>query len=446
MAEFAKTAGADCLATETDPSDTPLDEVTRRVFRRFVPFLMVCYVVAYLDRVNIGFAKLAMSADIGLSELAYGLGAGIFFVGYFLFEVPSNILMERFGARRWICRIMISWAILSAAFAFVTSTQMFYVLRFALGVAEAGFFPGVLLFLSQWSPARRRGQIIALFMAAIPLAGLVGSPVSGAIMAAFDGAAGIEGWRWMFLLEAAPALLLGIATLYFLDSRIDDAKWLSQQEREVLTSALAAEASPASQSRHEGIFSTMFDPGVLAFAMIYFCCIMGQYGVTFWLPTLVSAAGAQGALGMGLFTAIPYGVAILAMVATGRHSDRTGERRWHAFAPMALGGALLATMPFLNLGFTAAMVLMSLATAAVLTATPMFWTLPTQALSGSAAVVGIAAINSVGNLAGFLSPIVVGAIADRTGATAYGMLALAACLILGAIGVATKPGIARNTA
>lgn len=418
----------------------PLDAIVARTFRRFVPFLMVCYVVAYLDRVNIGFAKIAMSADIGLSELAYGLGAGIFFIGYFLCEVPSNLMLERFGARRWICRIMVSWALLSAAFALVNGTAMFYALRFALGIAEAGFFPGVLLFLSQWFPVARRGQIIALFMAAIPLAGLVGSPLSGAIMAGMDGIAGLEGWRWMFLIEAAPALVLGIATLFVLDSRIADARWLSTGEKALLTDALAAEEAPETH-RHDGVMAAMLDPAVLSFALIYFCCIMGQYGVTFWLPALVSAAGATGALGTGLFTAIPYAVAIVVMIATGRHSDRTGERRWHVFWPMLAGGLLLAAAPFLPAGLAPAMVLMSLATAAVLTATPMFWTLPTQALSGRAAVVGIAAINSVGNLAGFLSPIVVGWIAGRTGSTALGMSALAACLLLGAMVVATKRGL-----
>jgi len=427
-------------------ADARLDRIAARVFRRFVPFLMVCYVVAYLDRVNIGFAKMAMSADIGLSEFAYGLGAGVFFIGYFLFEVPSNILLERFGARRWICRIMLTWAVLSAAFAFVRSTEAFYALRFVLGIAEAGFFPGVLLFLSQWFPAARRGQIIAMFMAAIPLAGLVGSPLSGSIMAVMDGVAGLEGWRWMFLLEAAPAFLLGIATLFVLDSRIADAAWLGDDDKALLTKTLAGEEPQADKQQgkcHKGVLAAMLDPGVLTFAFIYFCCIMGQYGVTFWLPTLVSAAGATGTLDMGLFTAIPYAVAIVVMIATGRHSDHTGERRWHVFWPMMAGGILLVATTFLSTSFALAMVLMSLATAAVLTATPMFWTLPTQALSGRAAVVGIAAINSVGNLAGFLSPIVVGWISQTTGSTANGMAALAACLFAGALVVATKPALTR---
>jgi MFS family permease len=409
----------------------------RKVAWRLLPFLMVCYVVAYLDRVNVGFAKLAMGADLQLSEAVYGLGAGIFFIGYFLFEVPSNVLLHKLGARTWIARIMITWALVSASCSLINGSTFFYIARFVLGVAEAGFFPGIILYLTYWFPSARRGQIIATFMMAIPLAGLVGAPLSGLIMDSFDGVAGWAGWRWMFLIEAAPALLLGLATPAMLTSRVSEAVWLTSEERSRIATDLAAEqeAAPKAHARIRDLFT---DPLLLRFAFIYFCCIMGQYGVTFWLPSMVAAV-AEGAsnLTVGLISALPYACAVVVMALAGRSSDRTGERRWHLIAMLVVGAGAIALAPFATGGAVLPVVLLCVAAAAILTATPLFWNLPTATLAGTAAAVGIAAINSLGNLAGFLSPFMVGWINERTGAAAAGMAVLAIVLLVGAAGVLT---------
>lgn len=405
-------------------------QVHRKVFWRLIPFLMVCYAVAYLDRVNIGFAKLGMSAELHLSEGVYGLGAGIFFIGYFIFEVPSNALLHRLGARTWITRIMITWAVISGACAFISGPTSFYIARFLLGIAEAGFFPGIILYLTYWFPASRRGEIIAIFMVAIPLAGLVGAPLSGAIMTWFDGFHGWGGWRWMFILEAAPALLLGMALPFILSSRVADARWLSDEEKALIEADLAADEQGQAIG-HGRLRDLMTDPLVIRLAAIYFCCVMGQYGITFWLPTLVAAVAQGSPLMTGLLSALPYACAVAAMPLVCGHSDRTGERHWHLFLPMAIGGAgmLVATMVHGNLMIS--MVVLCIATAATLTATPMFWTLPTSVMRGQAAAVGIAAINSIGNIAGFASPSIVGFVNDRTGTPLAGMAILTAMLVAG---------------
>jgi len=415
-----------------DSQDALRKAVHRKIFWRLIPFLMVCYAVAYLDRVNIGFAKLGMSAELGLSEGVYGLGAGIFFIGYFLFEVPSNAMLHRYGARTWITRIMITWAILSGACAFINGPMAFYIARFFLGIAEAGFFPGIILYLTYWFPASRRGQIIAIFMVAIPLAGLVGAPLSGAIMTWFDGHAGWAGWRWMFVIEAVPALLLGLALPFILSSRVSEARWLTDAEKALIEADLAAETSTQAIA-HGGLRDLLVDPLVLRLAAIYFCCVMGQYGVTFWLPTLVAAAGKGSALMTGLLTALPYGCAVIAMPLTCGHSDRTGERHWHLFIPMAVGGIGLLAATFVHANVPLSMAILCIATAATLTATPMFWTLPTSVMRGRTAAVGIAAINSIANIAGFASPAIVGFVNDRTGTPIAGMGILTAVLIVGGL-------------
>ncbi len=410
----------------------------RRIALRLLPFLMLCYACAYLDRVNVGFAKLGMAQELRFSEAIYGAGAGIFFIGYFLFEVPSNAILHRVGARTWIARIMISWAVLSAACALVQGQVSFYVARFLLGAAEAGFFPGVILYLTYWFPAARRGQIIALFMVAIPLSGLFGAPLSGAIMEALDGVGGHSGWRWMLGMEALPALLLGLSVPFVLSSRPADARWLSDADKALLETNLAADLPNAGTTGGEEerrIRDVLVDPVVLRFALIYFCCIMGQYGVTFWLPALVRAAGAQSTWLVGAYSAIPYGAAVVTMVLTGRYSDRTGERR----GPVAIcslagaAGLILTSLAGTHLGL--ALLGLSLAAAGLLTTAPVFWTLPTALLRGSAAAVGIAAINSVGNLGGFVSPMLVGWLNDRTGFSMAGLWALAMISAIGAVAV-----------
>ncbi|WP_338768299.1 MFS transporter [Massilia sp. METH4] len=413
-----------------DQDDAAHDALYRRVSRRLLPFLFLCYVAAYLDRVNVGFAKLQMQADLALSDTVYGIGAGIFFIGYFLFEVPSNLLMERVGARRWIARIMISWGFVSAATMFATGPVSFYVLRFLLGVAEAGFFPGVVLYLTYWYPAHRRARIVALFMSGVAIAGVLGGPLSGAIMSAFAGHAGLHGWQWLFLLEGLPSVALGIWTLFYLDDNLRAARWLGEADKAALERAL----EPEQRTRRHLPLPQLFASGtVWLLALVYFLFVMGLYGVSFWLPQLLKNSGVQDVFRIGLLTAIPYGVAAIVMVLAARHSDRTAERRWHIAGAGVAGAAGLLVATAYAHDTALALAALSVATAGILTTFPIFWSLPTALLGGTAAAAGIALINSVGNLAGFLSPYLVGAIRDATGSTAPGITLLAASLVLGAL-------------
>jgi len=407
-----------------------IEKLYARVGKRLLPFLFLCYVVAYLDRVNIGFAKLQMQADLQLSDTVYGLGAGIFFLGYFLFEVPSNLLMLRVGARRWIARIMASWGLLSAAMLFVSSPFSFYVMRFLLGVAEAGFFPGVILYLTYWYPAQKRARIVAIFMSGVAVAGVVGGPLSGWIMSRFAGNGGLAGWQWLFLLEGLPAVALGVLTLALLDDGIDDATWLSEEEKALLKEELARDGEPRAPWGLRHVFGSS---RVWMLALVYFLMVMGLYGVGFWLPQLIRNTGVQDVLDVGLLTAIPYSIAAVAMIVSARHSDRTGERRWHLALSAFIGAAgLLASTHYAN-NPVLALAALSVATAGILSTFPVFWSVPTAMLGGTAAAAGIAMINSVGNLAGFASPYMVGAIKDATHSTANGMLLLAASLAIGGI-------------
>jgi D-galactonate transporter len=414
------------------------DSVYRKVTWRIIPFLMLCYIVAYLDRVNVGFAKLQMLSDLKFSDTVFGLGAGVFFLGYFLFEVPSNVILHKVGARVWIARIMITWALISGAFMFVTTPLTFYVMRFLLGLAEAGFFPGIILYLTYWYPAQRRARMVCTFMTAIPLAGVIGGPLSGWIMESFAGVHGWTGWQWMFILEAVPAVIMGLGVLVYLDDGIRSAKWLSEDEKRVLESHIENESK--AKVAHPSLRSMFADPKVWVMALIYFCCVMGQYGLTFWMPTLIKTAGIKGVLNIGLFTAIPYSAAVVTMLLLGRSSDKRGERRWHLVIPMLLGAVGLvgsALAGTTNTGI--AIFCLSIAAAGVLSSAPLFWSLPTAFLSGVAAAAGIAAINSVGNLAGFAAPFLIGAIKDATQSTNIGLYLLAGVLVLGAIVVLKVP-------
>ena len=413
------------------------DACYRKVTWRLLPFLMLCYGLAYLDRVNIGFARLQMLADIGFSETVYGFGAGIFFIGYFLFEVPSNIILHRVGARLWIARIMITWGVISALMMFVRAPWQFYGLRFLLGLAEAGVYPGIVYYLTRWFPAARRARVVTLFMAAIPVSGIVGGPLSGWIMQSLAGVHGMSGWQWLFLLEALPAIAAGVAVLFLLDDGIDAATWLSDAEKRLLERNLAADRRHV--AAHPSLRVLFADRRVWLMCGIYFCCVMGQYGVTFWLPALISAAGVSGTLAVGMLTAIPYGVTIVAMLLLGRSADRRRERRWHLAAPMALGalGLVASTLAGAHTGL--AMAGLTLAAAGILSSAPLFWSLPTSFLTGLSAAAGIAAINSVGNLAGFVSPYMIGWLKDATQGTAAGTLVLAAILVLGAATVLRVP-------
>ncbi|MEU4107479.1 MFS transporter [Streptomyces sp. NPDC027717] len=421
------------VATEVDLSRE--NAVFRKVVRRIVPFLVLCYIVSYLDRVNVGFAKLQMSDDLGFSEASYGLGAGLFFIGYFLFEVPSNLLLQRVGARTWIARIMISWGVVSAAFVFVTDETTFYVLRFLLGAAEAGFYPGVILYCTYWFPSHRRARVIAMFMSAIPVAGIFGNPLSGWILDAFHGTGGWQGWQWMFALEALPALAVGVATLFYLDNGVRDAKWLSNEEKDVVERALAEDA--AHRTVHGKVWDGFRDPKVWLMSLIYFCFVMGQYALTFWMPTFVESTGIKGNLAIGVLSSVPFLAALVAMNLFGRSADRRRERRWHLVVP-SLMGAVGFTLAASWSGSTAlSLVALSFAAAGVLTCAPLFWSLPTAFLGGTAAAAGLALINSVGNLAGFVSPYMIGALKDSTGSASIPMYVLAFSLVVGAAAVLT---------
>ncbi|MFA3835590.1 MFS transporter [Streptomyces aureus] len=425
------------MSTTVTTAETPElareNAVYRKVIRHIVPFLILCYVVSYLDRVNVGFAKLQMSQDLGFSEAAYGLGAGLFFIGYFLFEVPSNLMLQKVGARTWIARIMISWGVVSALFVFVNNEATFYVLRFLLGAAEAGFYPGVILYCTYWFPSARRARVIALFMSAIPVAGIFGNPLSGWIMDVFEGTGGWNGWQWLFLIEALPAIAVGVMTLFYLDNSVREAKWLSDDEKTVIERALAKDTKH--HSEHGKTWDAFRDPKVWLMCLIYFFFVMGQYALTFWMPTFVESTGIKGGFAIGALSAVPYLAALVAMNLFGRSADRRRERRWHLIIP-SLMGAVGFSLAASWTGSTAlSLVALSIAAAGVLTCAPLFWSLPTAFLSGTAAAAGLAVINSVGNLAGFVSPYMIGSLKDATDSTAIPMYVLALGLVIGAAAV-----------
>jgi D-galactonate transporter len=406
-----------------------LDTLYAKVARRILPVLLLGYIAAYLDRVNVGFAKLQMLDDLQFSQTVYGLGAGIFFIGYFIFEVPSNILLHRLGARVWLARIMISWGVISAAMMFVETPASFYALRFLLGVAEAGFFPGVIYYLTQWFPAARRGRNLAIFMTGIAISSFVGSLLSGWIMGTFAGVHGLAGWQWMFLLEAIPAILLGFYLWFRLDNDVLSAKWLSEGEKRALAADLAQDAA-ASPS---GSYADAFRDGRVWFGcLIYFCLVVGLYGISFWLPSIISDLGFKDPLQVGVLSAIPYAFAAVGMILVGRSSDRHRERRWHVAVPAAFGVIGLVASVLLADHVVLAITALTLATLGVMSGPPLFWNIPTAYLSGATAAAGIAIINSFGNLAGFVAPYLVGWIKDSTGSTAMGIYGIAAFLLLGA--------------
>ena len=400
-----------------------------RVDRRLIPFLFLCYVLAYMDRVNVGFAKLQMASDLGMSDAAFALGAGVFFIGYFIFEVPSNVLLKRLGARTWIARIMISWGVLSAATMFVHSETMFYVLRFLLGVAEAGFFPGIIFYLTLWYPSRLRSTRTALFVSAIAVSGVLGNLMSGLIMDVLDGAAGLAGWQWLFLCEGVPSIVVGIWVLFYLDSSVADAKWLTGEQKALLTRNLEAEDSHKTQTRLADAFRS---GTVWVLSAIYFTLMIGLYSISFWLPTIVDRFGGKGYLEVGLITAIPYGVAVAGMVPLSRSSDRRGERRLH-YVGNVLAGAVglvlsgvFAGNPYL------AIVFLSLGTLGVIGSMPLFWPIPSAFLAGTASAAGIGLVNSIGNLGGYVGPnlpIWTQAVSSNPSAALY---VIAAVLVLGA--------------
>jgi ACS family tartrate transporter-like MFS transporter len=401
----------------------------RKLARRLSPFLMLLYLVAYLDRVNLSFAALTMNPDLEIGPRMFGLGSGIFFVGYLLLEVPSNLALERFGARRWIARIMISWGIVSSMMALAHGPVSYLSLRFLLGVAEAGFFPGIILYLTYWLPAAERTRLNALFILAIPIASVVGAPLSTALLQ-LDHRLGLAGWQWLFLLEGLPAVVLGFAVLRLLPDGPADALFLTAEEKQRLQDLLARERSSAPQ-KHAGLKQTLTSPGVLALSAVYFGLMIGLYGLGFWIPKILAQRGLSVRLA-GWSTAIPYALGAVLMWLWSRHSDRTRERLWHIVIAAASGAAGVAlagladNVVLATLGF-------ALGAGGVFAAMPAFWTYAARKLEGQAAGAGIAMINSLGNLGGFVGPFVMGWLRQSTGAYTSGLFAVAAFLLLGAV-------------
>jgi len=415
---------------------SPFEEATyKKVAWRLLPILFLCYVLAYLDRVNVGFAKLQMQKDLGFSDTVYGIGAGVFFIGYFLFEVPSNLILERVGARIWIARIMILWGLVSAGTMFTSGETTFYLLRFTLGVAEAGFFPGIILYLTYWFTRAHRARMVAVFMTAITLSGVVGGPVSGWILASFSGAAGLAGWQWLYLLEGLPSVLVGLFVLLHLDDGPSKAKWLSDEEKKLLVRRIQEEEKLKIEEGlgHHRLTDAFRSGRLWLHALIYFCVVMGLYGISFWLPSILSETMTSDPWHIGLLTAIPWGAAAVVMLLVGRHSDRTGERRWHTALPAFVAGAAFATSAASGISPLQSFLALTVATCGVMAAVSCFWSLPTAFLSGTAAAAGIAAINSIGNLAGYVSPFVVGHVRDRTGSMSAALVVLAGSLMVAGI-------------
>ncbi|OQP33208.1 MFS transporter [Pantoea latae] len=416
--------------------------VMRKVTLRIVPFIMLLYFIAFLDRVNIGFAALTMNQDLGFSPLVFGIGAGIFFLGYFLFEVPSNLILHKVGARIWIARVMISWGIVSGCMALVQGTNSFYALRFLLGVAEAGFFPGIILYLSYWFPAAKRAQVTAIFMAAAPLSTALGSPVSAALLQ-MHGLLGFAGWQWMFVLEAIPALLFGVVVLFWLTDRPAKATWLTEEERDWLSATLQAEeASRAGAEHHSSAWRGLADKRVLALALVYFGTSAGLYTLGIWSPQIIHSFGAS-SLETGFLNAFPAVLGVIGMILWARHSDRTRERSWHVIAAclLAAAGLVLAGQVTTLL---AVILALTLVTVGISASKPPLWSMPTLFLSGPAAAAGIAVINSIGNLGGFVGPLMIGVIRQQTGSYAWGLYFVAALLALSALIVLLLAGQAKK--
>jgi len=403
----------------------------RRVTWRLLPFLLLLYVISWLDRVNVGFAKLQMNSDLGLSETAYGLGAGIFFLAYAACEIPSNVLLVRFGARRWIARIMVSWGLIASAMMFVRGEWSFYAMRLLLGVAEAGFLPGIIYYLGQWFPRAQRAHAISWFMIGIPLSVVFGGPLSGWLLG-FDGHLGLQGWQWMFLIEGLPAVLLGIVVLFYLTDTPGQAHWLTDAQRNWLSERMASEQKAAAARHRPEIGVALRHPTVWLLAIIMFCCQTGSYGLTLWVPTIVKGLSGFTDLQVGLFSAIPYVAAAIGMVLVGRSSDRTGERFLHVAIP-SLIGAIGFVATGLITAPAAAMLALSVAAVGDYATRGPFWALPARFLSGSVLAAAIALINSMGALGGFVGPYAVGYLKDTTGSFTSPLFLLAGILVAGAM-------------
>lgn len=412
----------------------PLDSAVAKASLRLLPFLFLLYIVSYLDRINVSFAALTMNRDLGLDQTAYGLGAGIFFLGYVLFEVPSNLILYRVGPRRWIARIMVSWGLVTAALALAAGPLSFAALRFALGVAEAGFFPGIILYLTFWFPLASRARAVALFMTATPVAGLVGSPVSGWIMQ-LGGFLGLTGWQWLFVLEGVPAVLLGLAVLFWLPDGPATARWLTPEERDALGSALDFERQGIAGRHLSGLRQGLASPRVWILGFVYFCSVLAMYGLVMWLPQIVAGVTGSGALSVGGYVMVAYFFAAMGMVVIGASSDRFSERRWHVIGSMGLclAGMLVLTV---SGGLAGILAGASLAAMGIWGVLGPFWGLATRYLTGTAAAAGIALINSLGNVGGFAGPYLMGWVKAHTGGYEQAFLFIAGLIVAGCVPVA----------
>ena len=423
-----------------------------KVAGRLVPFLFVCYIVAFLDRVNVGFAKLQMTNDLMFTDAIYGFGAGIFFIGYFIFEVPSNIILEKVGARMWIARIMITWGIISSAFMFTddiywgaiatwfncTDAEFtFYVLRFLLGACEAGFFPGIILYLTYWFPGSRRTKVIALFMTAIAISNVIGAPVSGAIMQYMQGMGGLRGWEWLFLLEGIPSVVVGFLVFVFLPDGPRQAEWLDEREKNfIIQQVQEDDAGKQELGKGHSLMDAFSDYRVWFLSLVYFSGVICFYAINFWMPTIIQELGIdkKDFLKVGLLSMIPWGISAVVMVIWGAHSDKTGERRWHVACSLLLAVSGLIGLAFVGQAPIPSMIALTLVASGTLSFVATFWSLPTAFLSGTAAAAGIAFVNSVGNLGGHFGPDLIGRIRTMSGgASESAFLALAAIAVVGAV-------------
>ncbi len=405
--------------------------VLAKVRRRLIPFLFLLYIVAYLDRINVGFAALQMNQALGFSATTYGFGAGIFFLSYVLFEIPSNVILARVGARLWIARIMITWGLVSSAMMFVRSAPGFYTLRFLLGLAEAGFFPGLIFYLTRWFPARERARTIAAFMTATLIAGVIGGPISGALLSLHD-VGGLAGWQWLFLLEGVPAVVLGFVVPNVLTERPEDAMWLTASERLTLVACLRDELRDdrVTESAAATVWDAFRLPRTWMLAVVYFTIPVTLYGIGFWLPRMLKDASGAGDFTVGLLSAIPYAAGAIAMVLVGQHSDRTGERRWHIAIP-ALACAAALVLSTAGHGIVWSVATLSLAMLGLASMFGPFWALTTSTMGGVGAAASIALVNSVGNTGGFVGPYLLGAITDATHSFSTGLFAIGAMLAAG---------------
>ncbi|CAB3745557.1 Putative tartrate transporter [Paraburkholderia sediminicola] len=413
-----------------------MDVLYRKITLRIVPFLVICYVVSFLDRINISYAKFQIQQDLGFGDAVYGLAAGMFAVGYVLFEVPSNMFMARYGARKTFVRIMVGWGIVSMAMMFATKSIHFYALRILLGAFEAGFYPGLMLYLTYWFPSKRYASAVSWFTAASPVAGMIGGPLSGWILRDMTGTYGLHGWQWLFFLEALPAIILGAAAYFYVSDKPSTADWLSVGEKSSLAADLSAENQMRRSDRFHSFGAALRRPLIWIFAGVYFAFCCATYGLILWLPSIVYATGVSSIFEVGLLSAIPNVAGIFGILVISRHSDKTTERRWHFFICALIGVVALLLLPFTTRSVPLTIITLSVAVIGSYSLYPIFWATPPAFLSGPATPGGLALISSVGQLAGFISPYVMGLTKDHTGSFSTGLVLMALVLLVGALAMA----------